>query len=303
MKQRVRVVGMVREGDSILLLRRSRGRAEEAPSWELPTGKVQFGEQPEEALSRMFFEELGAQVGEMKLSDAITFVGVPGASQLLNLYIIYDVKLDGEVNLQLLNRYSEYRFVSPGEMKELKLDEATVAVLNIESGRGVVRSATQESDVVNNNETEVVRSATIHFDGASRGNPGPSGVGYVVLGEDGEVIKQGGEFIGFATSRVAEYYALKEACEQALELGVTRVRFVGDSLMVINQMNGVYRVKNHDLMQIHDDVLKLLSKFEQVAFLHVKRDQNREADAQANRVIDEHFGKKNRGGQASPEVF
>lgn len=287
MKQRIRVVGIVREGDKLLLLKRSRGRAEELPFWELPTGKIQFGEQPEEAAARLFFEHLGVQIEEIKLFDAITFMGLSGASQLPNLYIVFEVKFNGEINLEASEKYSAYKFVAPDEIKALKVDEATLSVLEIESGR-----KTELSYSTSNNETEVVSEATIYFDGASRGNPGPAGVGYVVVSQNGEILKRGGEFIGFATSRVAEYYALKEACEQGVELGLLRVKFIGDNLMVINQMNGIYQVKNQDLMQVHDDILKLISKFERVSFVHVKREENTEADVEANKAIDNYFGKK-----------
>ena len=286
MKQRIRVVGIVRQGDTLLLLKRSRGRAEELPSWELPTGKIQIGEQPEEAMSQLFFEHLGVQISDIKLVDAVTFVGMPGMSQLGNLYIIYNVSLSSEINLQASERYSAYKFVTPEEIRTLKVDEATLAVLDIESNRknGVI------DNLVPENETAIISGATIYFDGGSRGNPGPAGIGYVVIDQNGKVIKRGGEFIGFATSRVAEYYALKEACEQGVELGLKNVKFIGDNLMVINQMNGVYQVKNQDLVQIHDDILKLISKFQKVAFEHVNREKNTEADLEANKAIDEHFG-------------
>lgn len=287
MKQRIRVVGIVREGEKLLLLKRSRGRAEELPFWELPTGKIRFGEQPEEAVAQLFFEHLGVQVEEVKLFDAITFMGLSSASQLPNLYIVFEVKFGGQINLQASEKYSAYKFVTPDEIKELKVDEATVSVLEIESGR-----KTELTYSSSNNDTEVVSEATIYFDGGSRGNPGPAGIGYVIVGKNGEILKRGGEFIGFATSRVAEYYALKEACEQGIELGLSKVRFIGDSLMVINQMNGIYQVKNQDLMQVHEDILKLTSKFERVAFVHVKRDKNAEADLEANKAIDMYFGKK-----------
>ena len=288
MKQRIRVVGIVRKDDKLLLLKRSRGRAEELPSWELPTGKIQFGEQPEEAVSRLFFEHLGVQVREIRLLDAVTFVGLPGASELGNLYIIFEVEPAGEINVQASERYSAYNFVTSEEMSGLKVDEATLSVLEIEKGRKSIPAPISGPE----NETEVLSGATIYFDGASRGNPGPAGIGYVIVGENGEVLKRGGEFIGFATSRVAEYYALKEACEQGVELGLKRVRFIGDNLMVINQMNGIYQVKNQDLIQVHEDILGLISKFDKVAFEHVNRGKNAEADAEANKVIDDYFGVK-----------
>ena len=118
----------------------------------------------------------------------------------------------------------------------------------------------------------VANSATIYVDGCSRGNPGPAGIGYYIVGPNGEVLACGGEFIGFATSRVAEYYALKAGCEKALELGLKSVRFVGDNLMMMNQMNGVYKVKNRDILTIYNDVRELVGKFEACAFVHVARE-------------------------------
>lgn len=285
MKQRIRVVGIVREGDKLLLVQRSRGRAEDLPSWELPTGKIDFGEQPEEALSQLFFEHLGVQLTDVKLLDAITFTELSSASQLENLYIVFEVQLAGEIDIQASERYVSYKFADKEEILQLKVDEATLSVLSIEEGRKALISHRETK-----NQTEVITGATIYFDGASRGNPGPSGIGYLIVGEDGKDIKRGGEFIGFATSRVAEYYALKEACEQGIELGLKNVKFVGDSLMVINQMNGIYQVKNKDLVQVHDDVLKLISKFDTVAFQHVRRYKNGDADLEANKAIDSHFG-------------
>ena len=108
--------------------------------------------------------------------------------------------------------------------------------------------------------------------------------------EDGQEIKRGGEFIGFATSRVAEYYALKEGCEQAMELGFKTVRFVSDNLMMVNQMNGIYQVKNNDILPIYSDINKLIQNFDAVAFTHVKRERNIVADSEANKAIDRHFG-------------
>lgn len=109
--------------------------------------------------------------------------------------------------------------------------------------------------------------------------------------ENGMEIKRGGEFIGFATSRVAEYFALKEGCEQAIELGYKTVRFVSDNLMMVNQMNGVYQIKNSDILQIYNDINNLILKFEAVAFVHVRREQNEAADAEANMAIDQHYAK------------
>ena len=113
--------------------------------------------------------------------------------------------------------------------------------------------------------------------------------GYYIVGADGREIKRGGDFLGMSNSRLAEYYGLKEGIEQALELGLRRVSFVSDSLMMVNQMNGVYKVKNKDLMQVYNDVLQLLTKLDSYSFTHVPHSQNREADEEVNRVIDENI--------------
>ena len=291
MKQRIRVVSIIRQGDDILLLKRSRERIEALPNWELPTGKIRFGEQPEEAMSRTIYEFLGAQVTSVKLKDVVTFTGLASASRLGNLYIVYEIDLDETTKIVTSGRYTAYKYVNEKELPSLKLDEATISVLEIEGSR---TSPTKT-------DRAAMNGATVYVDGGSRGNPGPAGIGYYIVGEDGTVLKRGGEFIGFATSRIAEYYALKEGCEQAIELGLKRVRFVSDNLMMVNQMNGIFQVKNKDLLPIYQDIRKMLSKFEAVAFVHVKRQMNSAADKEVNIAINKHFEIPGSSGSHSEE--
>jgi ribonuclease HI/ADP-ribose pyrophosphatase YjhB (NUDIX family) len=282
MKQRIRVVAMIQQEGETLIMKKSQGRSDSAPMWELPTGKIKFGEQPEEAIERTLEEYLGVELTKKTLlHDVVTFMsqnpGV-GSSQLSNLYIVYNVWLNEGAKIKAKERYSAYKYIKPEEMGNYRLDEASAIVLGMES-RNYARA----------NYKEVANSATVYVDGSSRGNPGPSGIGYHIVGENGQVLRQGGEFIGFASSRIAEYYALKEGCEQAIELGLKTVRFVSDNLMMVNQMNGIYKVKNRDLLPIYDDIQRMLENFEACAFMHVAREQNQEADAQANLAIDRQF--------------
>lgn len=280
MKQRIRVAALIRNKGGVLLMKRSQGRIDGEPVWELPTGKIKFGEQPEEAIGRALEEFLGIKQTEQSvLRDVTTFVAPQWASQLSNLYIIYDIKLADETKIEPRERYSAYKYIDPVEVRNFCMDGASLAVLEIE----------ERIDGVKSNYKEVANSATVYVDGCSRGNPGPSGVGYHIVGENGEILATGGEFIGFATSRIAEYYALKAGIEQALALGLKSARFVGDNLMMINQMNGVYKIKNRDLMPIYDDIQELLKQFEACAFVHVLREQNKEADRQANLAVDQRF--------------
>lgn len=275
MKQRIRVVGIIRNEDGVLIFKRHRGRSEAPVFWELPTGKISFGEQPEEAMVRTLSEYAGLTVSSIKLKDVITFLALEGASQLSNLYIVYEITVAADARPVPQDRYTAYKYMK--DASGINLNEATMSVLEIERGE-VHQNKISARGVAN--------SATVYVDGASRGNPGPAGIGYYIVGENGQMVKRGGEFIGFATSRVAEYYAMKEGIEQAIELGFKSVRFVADSLMVINQLNGIFQVKNKDIVPIYRDIQGLLGKFDVVAFTHVPRLQNATADKEANLAID-----------------
>lgn len=281
MKQRIRVVSIIRDKDGgILLMKKSRGRLEDPVLWELPTGKISFGEQPEEAMTRTLSEYLKVGVSSIRLKDTITFLALVGSSQLSNLYIVYEVEIQNDVKITPTDRYTAFKYTKVADTGGLKLDDASLSVLDIEEGKGRGEKSLYRG---------VANGATVYVDGGSRGNPGPSGIGYYIVGEDGRELKRGGEFIGFATSRVAEYYALKEGCEQAIELGLKSVRFVSDNLMMVNQMNGVYKVKNNDLLPMYRDIQKLLENFDACAFVHVNREMNKEADQEVNLAIDRHF--------------
>lgn len=284
MKQRIRVVGIIRDANGVLVFKKYRGRSEAPVFWELPTGKIAFGEQPEEAMARTLSEYAGLTVSSIKIKDAITFLAPEGASQLSNLYIVYEVMVKAEgssIKPEPRDRYSAYKFLKDYVGSGVKLDAATLSVLEIEDERVVAGAGAHKGDM-----REAVNSATVYVDGSSRGNPGAAGIGYYIVGEDGQLIKRGGEFIGFATSRVAEYYALKEGVEQAIELGFKSVRFVSDSLMVVNQMNGIFKVKNDDILVVHNEIKELLKKFDVAVFTHVPRLQNAAADKEANLAID-----------------
>ncbi len=297
MKQRIRVVGIVREGDKILMMKRTIGRSEELPTWELPTGKIKFGEQPEEALIRSFYEYLNIEVTKISLVDVITFVNILGSSQLGNLYIVFEVNLP-DAKIIPTERYTAFKYINIEDLASIKLDDAAISVLEILDGKSPhPATASAYKKLASANPTkfsarDTLNGATVYVDGGSKGNPGPSAIGYYIVDKDGKVLKKGGEYVGFATSRVAEYYAMKEGIEQAIELGLKQVRFVSDNLMMVNQLRGIYKVKNQDLMLIYSDIKKLLENFDAVAFVHVKRAYNHEADHEANLALEGHFQRK-----------
>ena len=276
MKQRIRVVGIIKNEEGVLIFKRNRGRSESPVFWELPTGKIKFGEQPEEAMARSLNEYTGLSATSVKLKDVVTFMAPEGSSQLSNLYIVYELSAEGDINPD--QRYSAYKYVKNFDQANITLDEASMSVIEIEEGKTVSNRTSSR---------ETANSVTINVDGASRGNPGPSGIGYCIHDENGHIIEQGGEFIGFATSRVAEYYAMKKGVSRALELGYRKVKFLSDSLMVVNQLNGIFSIKNQDVIPIFQDVEKEISKFEAVSFTHVPRSKNVVADYEANKAIDD----------------
>ena len=123
-------------------------------------------------------------------------------------------------------------------------------------------------------------------DGGARGNPGPAGLGVVVTTPGGKVLAQLAEGIGWATNNVAEYRGVVAGLEQALALGARRVRVRADSLLVVNQQNGLWKVRNPALRELWAETRRLAGQFERVIWEHVPRERNRRADALANRAMD-----------------
>lgn len=127
---------------------------------------------------------------------------------------------------------------------------------------------------------------TLEFDGGSRGNPGPAGIGVVIRSQDGTPLVTIGQFIGRATNNVAEYRALILALEKARELGAKRIQVRGDSELIVKQMRGEYRVKNADLKELYDQAQDLIYQFEDSRIDHNLRDKNKLADKLANLAMD-----------------
>jgi len=131
----------------------------------------------------------------------------------------------------------------------------------------------------------------IHVDGASRGNPGDAGFGVHVTDPDGEVVAELYGHLGRATNNVAEYQGLLHAMRWALARGAGSVDIFSDSELLVRQMAGRYRVKNPGLQPLYREASELLSRFTRARITHVRREQNREADALANRALDEQASK------------
>lgn len=121
----------------------------------------------------------------------------------------------------------------------------------------------------------------IHSDGASLGNPGPAGAGFVIEAPDGRVLAEGSNPMPPSTVNVAEYQALIDGLEKARELGAKHVRMLMDSELIVRQLSGRYRVKSEGLRPLFKRASALIATFERFECRHVPREQNARADALA----------------------
>lgn len=133
------------------------------------------------------------------------------------------------------------------------------------------------------------KSIEIFVDGASRGNPGPSGIGIVFYDKEKKIVKKLFKFIGNATNNVAEYSALIYGIQEALIDRYADVTIKSDSELMTRQLRGEYRVKNENLKPYYDQFLHLSRGFEKIKVVSIGRKDNSVADKLANKAIDSRF--------------
>jgi len=126
----------------------------------------------------------------------------------------------------------------------------------------------------------------VYIDGGARGNPGPAGYGVRVERPDGAVVEEFAESIGVATNNVAEYRGLIGALEWARAHGYRALHVRSDSLLLVQQMLGRFKVKNPGLQPLHAKARLLAHEIGRVTFEHVRRESNTHADRLANQAMD-----------------
>jgi ribonuclease HI len=129
-------------------------------------------------------------------------------------------------------------------------------------------------------------SALMYCDGASRGNPGPSGAGVLILDQHDRQILELSSFLETATNNQAEYLALISGLKAAEDIGIKRLQIFLDSELVVKQVLGEYRVRNPRLLPLFREVMARLQQFDDYAIVHVSREFNQQADKLANDAID-----------------
>lgn len=283
MKQTLTVRAIIKQDDKVLLIRRSSGNPIHIGKYELPGGKVEFGEDPRAAIQREVLEETGHEIDELQLYDVYSELDA-GDPQHQYVILVFLVVLQQGSPLKIDGDHDKYAWKKPSDIQLLDLTETTRLALQIEPTTGVEVTENANNDV----NTSTVGEVIIYADGGSRGNPGASASGFVIKDSNDTVLFRGGEYIGLTTNNQAEYQAVKLALEKALQLGAQTAKVRLDSLLVVNQLNGIYKIKNRDLWSIHVFVKELMGKFKTISVSHVRRELNKEADAMVNKILDEH---------------
>jgi ribonuclease HI len=127
---------------------------------------------------------------------------------------------------------------------------------------------------------------TAFFDGGARSNPGPAGYGVYIVDDHDNVQAELHGSLGIATNNVAEYNGLIAALQWAIDHDVTQITIKGDSLLIIEQMRGNYKVKNEGLRPLYHQAKMLVMQIGNVKFEHVPREKNKDADRLSNVGMD-----------------
>jgi ribonuclease HI len=141
-----------------------------------------------------------------------------------------------------------------------------------------------------------LKTLRLYTDGASRGNPGPAALGVVIEDDQGMRLRTFHRYIGSATNNIAEYQALIDGLKAVLDWKPDRLEVYLDSKLVVEQVNGNYRVKNPELQKLISRVMELKGQFPEVAIKHVEREKNRGADMLANMALDAQAKKPGAAG-------
>lgn len=187
-------------------------------------------------------------------------------------------------------------------MKEAELRNNTYRILNILAEEKSFRAVKERLPGLSDREiwkaisvaasmvrpfpgVEKYESLRVYVDGAAEPNPGPSGIGIVIYDEKKKKIREVKKYIGLATNNVAEYKALIQGLKEGKKLLARSVSVFSDSQLLINQMNGRFRIKDKNLRRLFQQAKNLERKFEKVTYGQIDRNKNKVADQLANLAI------------------
>lgn len=288
MNQRVEVRSIIRKDGKTLFLKHASDQEGMLGRFELPGTELKDNEQPEEALRRFIKESLDVEINTAYLSDVFTYNDSVKRT-LQRVVIVYVATIAGKgSDIELSPKYRKYSWKKPSEIKQDELEELSYLLLSMYKERPGLSVTFDAVNIQSDTQYETKKEGEliIHSDGGSRGNPGPSAAGYVVKDAKETLVYEGGAYLGITTNNQAEYHAVRLGLEKALALGAKTVDFYIDSMLVVNQLNGQYVIRNRELWPIHERIKELIGKFDKVSFRHVKREFNQQADAMVNKILD-----------------
>lgn len=283
MKQKLIVRALIKENDKVLLVRRATGDETMLGLFELPGGRLEDKEQPTETLARELRETLDVAPETMQLKDLFTHGANTSEGQ--HFVAIYTTSLaPTDRAIRLGNHHDKYVWKQISDIKISDVTESTRYTLGLEEN--ILTGEKQPADKISTGKV------IVYSDGGSRGNPGPSAAGFVVMDTSEATLFEGGKYLGVTTNNQAEYQAVCLGLEKAHEMGAKVVDFRLDSLLVVNQLNGIYQIKNHELWPIYSRIKDLCEVFDKVTFKHVRREFNKLADGMVNKILDEHANQR-----------
>ncbi len=294
MSQRVEVQSVVKKDGKVLLLKQASALEGSPGKFELPGAEIQDNEQPEQAVDRSIKRSLGVDVNTSYLSDVFTYIDQDKRGTQRTV-IVYVVSISGgRSDIQLAPSYSKYAWKKLSDVQQDAMTDLSYLVLTMHEQKPGVTIVSDGAKIQNDvsysgrKEGDIV----IYSDGGSRGNPGPSAAGYVIKDTQGRLTHEGGAYLGVTTNNQAEYHGVRLGLEKAKELGAKSVDFYIDSMLVVNQLNGQYVIRNRELWPIHERIKELIGQFDKVTFRHVKRELNQQADGTVNKILDARANKE-----------
>ena len=180
------------------------------------------------------------------------------------------------------------------DVEKLKEQDKTITNKRIDNLFQNVKNYIRKEDMANsdkeitdtsntNKETDLI---VVNVDGASRGNPGESGIGVAIFDKDSNLINEACDYLGVATNNISEYKALILGIKLSMKYNAKKILFKSDSELMVKQIKGEYKVKNAQLRLLFTEAQSLLKKQANWKIMHVPREENKEADLLANKGVD-----------------
>ncbi len=180
------------------------------------------------------------------------------------------------------------------DVEKLKEQDKTITKKRVERLFQDLKDHVKKEDLANSdkeitdtsNINKEIDLIVVNVDGASRGNPGESGIGVAIFDKESNLINESCDYLGVATNNIAEYKALILGVKLSMKYNAKKILFKSDSELMVKQIKGEYKVKNAQLKLLFAEVQDLFKKLPNWEIMHVSREENKEADLLANKGVE-----------------